>query len=77
MAGIDEPINGYKNNPKRNRKEIILAPKYEHIASHIMRRSFASNYFGKIETPLLMGLQDIQRRQTFCIISELVKIKML
>jgi integrase len=65
MAGIDEPINGYKNNPKRNRKEIILAPKYEHITSHVMRRSFASNYFGKIETPLLMGITGHTKETNF------------
>ena len=37
-------------------REIVDAPKYEFVTSHIMRRSFASNYYGKIETPLLMNI---------------------
>jgi hypothetical protein len=53
MAGINELVSGFKNNPKTRRKEIVKAPKYEFVTSHIMRRSFASNYYGKIETPLL------------------------
>ena len=48
IAGIDELVPGFKNNPKTRRKEIINAPKYAFVASHIMRRSFASNYYGKI-----------------------------
>jgi integrase len=44
MAGIDELVSGFKNNPKTRRKEIIEAPKYAFVTSHIMRRSFASNY---------------------------------
>ena len=56
MAGIDGLVSGFKNNPKTRRKEIINAPKYEFVTSHIMRRSFASNYYGKIETPLLMNI---------------------
>jgi integrase len=51
MSGIDELVSGFKNNPKTRRKEIVNAPKYEFVTSHIMRRSFASNYYGKIETP--------------------------
>ena len=48
IAGIDELVPGFKNNPKTRRKEIVNAPKYEFVTSHIMRRSFASNYYGKI-----------------------------
>jgi len=56
MAGMNELVSGFKNNPKTRRKEVVTAPKYEFITSHIMRRSFASNYYGKIETPLLMNI---------------------
>ena len=55
-AGIDDIVKGFKNNPIIRRKEIASAPKYEFVTSHIMRRSFATNYFGKIETPLLMNI---------------------
>jgi integrase len=65
MAGIDGLVSGYKNNPKTRRKEVVSAPKYEFITSHIMRRSFASNYYGKIETPLLMNITGHSKESTF------------
>ena len=65
MAGIDELVSGFKNNPKTRRKEIVNAPKYEFVTSHIMRRSFASNYYGKIETPLLMNITGHSKESTF------------
>ena len=65
IAGIDELVGGFKNNPKTRRKEIGNAPKYEFVTSHIMRRSFASNYYGKIETPLLMNITGHTKESTF------------
>jgi integrase len=65
MAGIDGLVSGFKNNPKTRRKEVVFAPKYEFITSHIMRRSFASNYYGKIETPILMNITGHSRESTF------------
>ena len=65
MAGIDGLVSGFKNNPNTRRKEVVSAPKYEFITSHIMRRSFASNYYGKIETPLLMNITGHSKESTF------------
>jgi integrase len=65
MAGIEGLVSGFKNNPKTRRKEIVNAPKYEFVTSHIMRRSFASNYYGKIETPLLMNITGHSKQSTF------------
>ena len=65
MAGIKGLVSGFKNNPKSRRKEIVNAPKYEFVTSHIMRRSFASNYYGKIETPLLMNITGHSKESTF------------
>ena len=65
MAGIDGLVSGFKNNPKTRRKEIVCAQKYEFVTSHIMRRSFASNYYGKIETPLLMNITGHSKESTF------------
>jgi integrase len=65
MAGIEGLVSGFKNNPKTRRKEVVSAPKYEFITSHIMRRSFASNYYGKIETPLLMNITGHSKESTF------------
>jgi len=65
MTRIDGLVSGFKNNPKTRRKEIVSAPKYEFVTSHIMRRSFASNYYGKIETPLLMNITGHSKESTF------------
>ena len=42
-----------------------MYPKYELITSHTMRRSFATNYFGKIETPIIMEITEHSRESTF------------
>jgi hypothetical protein len=65
MAGINEWVSGFKNNPKTRRKEIVEAPKYAFVTSPIMRRSFASNYYGKIETPLLLNITGHSKERTF------------
>ncbi|MBW2998871.1 site-specific integrase [Candidatus Woesearchaeota archaeon] len=49
-AGITQEIKGAKINPKTNRKEMGEFPKYELVTSHIMRRSFATNFYGEIPT---------------------------
>jgi integrase len=65
LIGIDEVIEGtlavkneddeIKNRKKNNRRKIKgMYPKYKLVSSHIGRRSFASNNFGRIPTPLLM-----------------------
>ena len=77
MAGIDGLVSGFKNNPKTRRKEVVCAPKYEFITSHIMRRSFASNYYGKIETPLLMNITGHSKESTFLTYMRRIKIKMV
>ena len=53
IAGIYEMVSGYKLCPKTRRKRLGTHPKYSLISSHDLRRSFATNYFGKIETPIL------------------------
>jgi integrase len=65
MSKIDGLVPGFKNNPKTRRKEILEAPKYAFVTSHIMRRSFESNYYGKIETPLLMNITGHSKEITF------------
>jgi integrase len=36
--------------------QIVTKPKYELIGSHIGRRSFATNYYGKIPTALIQSI---------------------
>jgi len=65
LAGINQVIKGYKMNSTMKRIELVKFPKYELITSHTMRRSFATNYFGKIETPILMEITGHSRESTF------------
>lgn len=53
IAGIDTPVKAYRRNKKTNRYETKTVPKYKAVSSHIGRRSFATNYYGKIDTALL------------------------
>lgn len=55
IAEINTPTKGDKNNPKIKRKEKGIFPKYELVSSHIGRRSFATNFYGKIPTSLLIS----------------------
>lgn len=52
IAGINSPVS--YNKRLQHRAFIKTIPKWEAISSHIGRRSFASNFYGKIPTPLLM-----------------------
>ena len=45
-----------KNEKKRFRKVSGTFPKYELMTSHICRRSFATNLYGKIPTPVIMAI---------------------
>lgn len=61
QAEINEPTPGRKRpSSKEKEKSKILPsvkgiyPKYELIGSHVCRRSFASNFFGIIPTPILI-----------------------
>ncbi|MFT5250648.1 MAG: hypothetical protein ACI93P_002390 [bacterium] len=65
MAEIEELLSGFKNNPKTRRKEIVNVPKYEFVTSDIICRSFASNYYGKIETPLLLNITGHSKESAF------------
>ena len=65
IAGIYEMVSGYKLCSKTRRKKLGTHPKYSLISSHDLRRSFATNYFGKIETPILMQITGHSKESTF------------
>ena len=54
-AGITEEVIGSRIDKDINRKIKKSYPKYELITSHIGRRSFATNFYGVIPTPLIMS----------------------
>ena len=65
IAGLNEIVSGYKLCIKTKRKRLGTHPKYSLISSHDLRRSFATNYFGKIETPILMQITGHSKESTF------------
>ena len=60
IAGIDEIVKGSKmlETEKGNRKQEGLYKKYELVTSHIGRRSFATNFYGKIPTTYLINITN-------------------
>jgi site-specific recombinase XerD len=65
IAGITEMVKGYKTCEKTRRRKLGVYPKYSLISSHDLRRSFATNYFGKIPTPILMQVTGHSKETTF------------
>lgn len=64
-VGFTQQIEGSKINPKTKRKEKGVYPKYELVTSHICRRSFASNLYGKLPNLVIMGITGHQTEAQF------------
>ncbi|WNW01549.1 hypothetical protein RRF68_11200 [Tenacibaculum sp. HL-MS23] len=62
LSGIDEKVKGSKtivkiiDGEKVNRKQTDLHEKHKLITSRTFRRSFATNYYGKIDTSLITAI---------------------
>lgn len=56
IAGITDIIRGRKFDSTINRKVVGLYKKYELISSHIGRRSFATNHYGKLSNDIIMSI---------------------
>ncbi|MES2410601.1 MAG: phage integrase SAM-like domain-containing protein [Bacteroidota bacterium] len=65
MAGIDTIVEGTKLNVETNRKEDGLYPKYDLIASHCFRRSFATNYYKIVPTAILITITGHSKESLF------------
>jgi len=61
IAGITKRVTGYKMhaNPRRKLKGVFK--KYELVTAHDLRRSFATNYYSKVETPILMRITGYKK----------------
>lgn len=80
LAGFTEQILGYKRNPETNRKERGYFPKYELVSSHICRRSFASNLWGKLDHYTIMqvtGHKSLSSFEKYIRISQSEKVEKL
>ena len=64
-AGLVYNAKGGKVNRKTNRKEEGVYQKWELITSHICRRSFASNYYATVPTPLLLNVTGHSTEKDF------------
>lgn len=65
LAGLDELTEGKCFNSDTQRKELGKYPKYELIGSHVCRRSYATNFYTKIPTPLIMQITSHKLEKTF------------
>lgn len=74
LAGIDELREGTKRqattknkNKSRNDYRMVkgIYPKYELISSHVGRRSFATNFYGKVPTSVLIGITGHSTEKMF------------
>ncbi|WP_307460558.1 phage integrase SAM-like domain-containing protein [Chryseobacterium sp. SORGH_AS_0447] len=63
LSKIDTPVKIRKRVGFRGKE--MDAEKWQNISSHIGRRSFASNFYGKIPTPLLMQATGHSTEQMF------------
>ena len=67
LAGIDTIVNGNKFDDEKKRYINGNYPKHELVASHICRRSFASNHYATelYPTPILMNITAHKTEQVF------------
>jgi hypothetical protein len=65
IARINEMVLGRVQDKKTKRGVKKLRPKYKYLRSHIFRRSFCSNFYGKIPTPLLMKISNHKKEASF------------
>ena len=56
ISKIDAPTTGRVKSQQRGATIEKTLPKHDFISSHVCRRSFATNYYGKIPTTILMNI---------------------
>lgn len=56
LAEINSIVKGYIINEKTGLRELKEDNKYKFITSHSLRRSFATNFYKKIPTPILINI---------------------
>lgn len=65
IAKIDTMTEGKIFDSKTGRKEFKSYEKYKLITTHSFRRSFCTNYYKKIPTPVLMGISGHSKESIF------------
>ena len=65
LAEINEVVKGYIIDPKTGKRKQTNLPKHNFITSHSFRRSFATNFYKKIPTPVLIGITGHHQEAMF------------
>lgn len=65
LSKIEDEVKGKKYDKKTKRKKLDFYPKCDLITSHSFRRSFATNYYKKIPTPVLIGITGHSKESLF------------
>lgn len=65
LVGIVEEVEGDLQDTKINRKVRGIYPKYKLITTHCFRRSYATNYYIHIPTPVIMEVTGHSKESTF------------
>jgi integrase len=65
IAEINILTEGKIYDSKTKRKELKIYEKHKLMTSHSFRRSYCSNYYKKIPTPILMGISGHQKESVF------------
>ena len=65
IAKIDVMTEGKIYDSKTKRKEQKFYEKHKLMTSHSFRRSFCSNYYKKMQTPILMAISGHQKESVF------------
>ncbi|RZL69048.1 MAG: integrase [Pedobacter sp.] len=64
-AKVDEVTEGKKYDNKTNRKKLDFYPKHELVTTHSFRRSFATNYYKKVPTAVLINITGHSKESLF------------
>ncbi len=65
ISEIDQEIEGKLLDSKLNRRITGVYPKWKLVSSHICRRSFATNQYGILPTPLIMQITGHSTEKVF------------
>jgi len=65
LAEVNDVIEGKKYDEKTQRKRLDFYPKHELITTHSFRRSFATNYYKIIPTPILITITGHSKESEF------------
>jgi len=65
LSKIEDEVKGKKYDKITKRKKLDFYPKCDLITSHTFRRSFATNYYRKIATPVLINITGHSKESMF------------